>query len=274
LTGIGAIAASRLSVSEHIDVGRHWPTALNAGGAWTAGAWLLFLIAVLFPMAAMIIALKRPLNPKEIWTEFSPQATGSLLIAIVSGIAAFVIALTSAMHRHRGLLAIASVSFLIGPLLLAIALIRIYNHRWLWWIYDSLPLIVMAYIARFGWLALVAGRSTWSRAFRQLRELASLDGANALRVARSIVWPIAWPILAAAGMLVMILSLTEVPATVLLSPQHPQPLIPMMMQWVHLQRNDSMIEAALLLCGMVLVLGIATVLLGCIGRRTIPAKSQ
>ena len=38
-----------------------------------------------------------------------------------------------------------------------------------------------------------------------------------------------WPILAAAGVLVMILSLTEVPATVLLSPQHPQPLIPMMM---------------------------------------------
>ena len=57
-------------------------------------------------------------------------------------------------------------------------------------------------------------------------------------------------------MLVGALSLTEVPATVLLFPQNPQVLTPTLMTWVHMARFDPMIEASLLL--MLAVLGPAS----------------
>ena len=58
-------------------------------------------------------------------------------------------------------------------------------------------------------------------------------------------------------MLVAVLSLTEVPATVLISPLRPQPLVPMLMTWVHMLRYDDMLEGSLMLMSIVLVLGVA-----------------
>src|SRR5438093_10819766 len=108
---------------------------------------------------------------------------------------------------------------------------RLYNRGGLGWIYSAPPVVVMAYVSRFGWVALVAGRSTWSPRWRGLRDLAAVDGAGPVRAAATVIWPLAWPILTAAGVLVMGLSLTEVPATLLLSPQRPPGLTPTLIAW-------------------------------------------
>jgi DNA-binding beta-propeller fold protein YncE len=100
-----------------------------------------------------------------------------------------------------------------------------------------------------------------------LRELAAVDGANAWQTTRYVIWPLAWPILGAAAMFITILSLSEVPATVLISPQRPQMLVPMLMTWVHMLRYDAMIEASLLMAGLVIVLGAIALLLGKVGVR-------
>ncbi|MCY2952391.1 MAG: hypothetical protein NTU53_10485 [Planctomycetota bacterium] len=68
-----------------------------------------------------------------------------------------------------------------------------------------------------------------------------------------------WPINSLCG--------SEVPATVLLSPQRPQMLIPMLMTWVHNLRYDDMLEGSLLLMGVVFVLGSGSMLLAWIGMR-------
>jgi DNA-binding beta-propeller fold protein YncE len=142
-------------------------------------------------------------------------------------------------------------------------------------VYNAMPLVVMAYVARFGWLALIAGNSTWGGGgWRALRDLAAVDGATAFQTARRIVWPLAWPILSAGAALVMILSLSEVPATVLLAPQRPQVLVPMLMTWVHLQRSDVMIEASLLLGLMVLVLAAGAMVLIRLGIRLAPVAPR
>jgi DNA-binding beta-propeller fold protein YncE len=164
-------------------------------------------------------------------------------------------------------LVIGVVSFLIGGQILAIALIRLYNRPWLDWVYNNYPIVVMAYIGRFGWIVLAAAGVTWSNPWRQLRDLAAVDGATSLQTARYVIWPLAWPLLGAAAMFVLILSLSEVPATVLLSPQKPQMLVPMLMTWVHMLRYDAMIEASLLMAGVVVVLGLAAVILGRFGMR-------
>src|SRR5690606_4798649 len=116
------------------------------------------------------------------------------------------------------------------------------------------PMVVIGEVALFGWVALVAGRLTWTAPWRALREIASVDGATAWQVGCYIIWPLAWPICLAAALLVGILSLGEVPAMVLLTPLRPPTIVPWLVQWVHMQRSDEMIEGSLLLLGLVMAL--------------------
>jgi DNA-binding beta-propeller fold protein YncE len=149
------------------------------------------------------------------------------------------------------------VAFLVGGQLLAVALVRIYNRRLLGmddWLYDSPASAVLAYTARFGWIALASGLATHGGGWRSLREQAAIDGAGPLRTMWSVVLPIAWPSLLASGLVIAALALTEVPATVLLAPQT---LVPLLMTWVHMLRFEPMIEASLLMVTLVLLLSLA-----------------
>ena len=144
------------------------------------------------------------------------------------------------------------------------------------WGYDTWVVAVIAYLGRFGWLAVAGGGATRSQPWQELRDIAATDGASTMRIAASVIWPLAWPTLLAGGLLVGALSLTEVPATVLLMPQNPQVLTPTLMTWVHMARYDPMIEASLLMMSSVLLPSLAAVLLTSFGvrvmRRTANAR--
>jgi ABC-type Fe3+ transport system permease subunit/sugar lactone lactonase YvrE len=260
LCATAAVAARKLSALEQMQVG-DWPRALDAPRWLSPLSIALFLLTVAAPIVAMTLSLKRSPNPMRIWNEFSPQVIGSLALAGSAGIVALVVGQLATMRAGKLAGMVAGLTFLVGGQLLAIALIRVYNRAATAWVYDGPAIAVLAYVARFGWIAILAGHSTWGRPWRGVREMATVDGATPLQTASRIIWPLAWPALAAAGVLVMILALTEVPATVLLSPQRPQPLVPMLMTWVHMLRYDAMIEASLLMCAMVLILGAGAVAL-------------
>ena len=129
------------------------------------------------------------------------------------------------------------------------------------------PVPVFAYVGRFGWLALAASRGVWSKPWRELRDMASVDGASSWRTSTGVVWPLSWPTLVAGGLLVGALSMTEVPATVLIFPQNPQVLTPMLMTWVHMARFDPRIEASLLMMAIVLLPALGAVTLTALGVR-------
>ena len=266
LAGVVAWAAGRTTAAETISVGQ-WPRVLDASG-WTVAATLLLLfINVGLPVAALIKALVNPQSLWEIWLAFEPQATGALIVAGIAALLAAVAAFSAAGKWTRGLLVIAGTSFLLGGQLLAIADIRIYNRPGLVWAYDNFPVPVFAYVGRFGWLALAAAVATWSRPWRELRDMAAVDGATSFRAAIGVVWPLAWPTLLAGGLLVGALSMTEVPATVLIFPQHPQVLTPQLMTWVHMAQYDPMIEASLLMMSVVLIPALLAVGLAALGLR-------
>ncbi len=249
LGGAGLWAVAKLSAAEELDAGP-WPQALDAGWGVTALSILTVFVTLLVPIVSMVLSLKRPLDPVRVWRAFSPQVMGSLTLAAIAGALAIVLALAASVRGAKWAVGASLVTFLLGGQLLAIALIRLYNRPGLGWLYDAPPVVVMAYIARFGWLALLAAAATRTRPWRQVRELAAVDGATDGRAALHVVWPLAWPTLAAGALLVGILSLTEVPATVLISPLSPRPLVPLLMTWVHMLRYDDMLEGALLLMGM------------------------
>jgi ABC-type Fe3+ transport system permease subunit/DNA-binding beta-propeller fold protein YncE len=256
----------RISAAEQMSVD-HIPETLAAPVAATVLAWAVVGLTLVAPLFALVFSLKRPLEPMRVFQEFSPQLFGTVLIASMAGVVALILSFCATLRPGRKILVGSVLSFLVGGQILAIVLIRVYNRNGLGWVYDGPLIVVMAYIARFGWLALAAASVTWSTPWRMLRDLAAIDGAGRFQTARSVIWPIAAPILGASAMFVAILSLTEVPATVLLAPQRPQMLVPMLMTWVHMQRYDAMLEAALLMAALVIALGAVALLLAHVGLR-------
>ena len=243
----------RGEVGEQVHVGG-WPRALDAGPAWTLGAWGVVALALGVPVISMWASLSRPFNPLFVWREIQPQAVRSLEYAAAAGGVGLLAAGLCAVARARLATAAAVAGFLIGGQLLAVGLIRLYDRPGLGWVYGGPGIVVMADLGRFAWVALAAGLWTWSRPFAGLRDAASADGATAVQAAARVILPLAWPTLAAAAVLVAALSLTEVPAAILLGPPT---LIPMMISWVHILRFDPMIEASLLI--VLIVLGLSAV---------------
>jgi ABC-type Fe3+ transport system permease subunit len=268
LAGIAAWGASRSSAADALTVG-DWPPTLDASRATVIITLTLILVNIGVPVAALIGSLRTGFHPARMWGEFGPQVQGAMIVASEAALVAAIGAISVGGRWTRGILGMAIASFLVGGQLLAIALIRIYNRPYLAWAYNMSVVPVVAYVGRFGWLAIGAGRSTWSRPWKELRDVASVDGVGTLRTTIYVILPLAWPVLLAGGLMVGALSLTEVPATVLIMPQNPQVLTPTLMTWVHMSRFDPMIEASLLMMGTVLLPAVAAVVLTGIGLRAV-----
>ena len=264
LAGVVAWAAMRTTSAETIAIGQ-WPRVLDCSYWTIALTIVLLLLNVALPVWCLGKSLETLRSPWDIWLAFEPQASGAVLVAGICAALAAIAGFSAAGRWTRGLMLLAGASFLLGGQLLAIADIRIYNRPGLVWAYDNFPVPVFAYVGRFGWLALAASIGTWSRPWRELRDMASIDGANSWHTALGVVWPLAWPTLLAGGLLVGALSMTEVPATVLIFPQHPEVLTPMLMTWVHMAHYDSMIEASLLMMAIVLLPALIAVAMAHVG---------
>lgn len=266
LAAVASRLASRKEDSDELTLGG-WPRVLNA--PWWAGLWSIgvMLLTLGVPVASLLMALRIPLSPTRIWTEFGPEVTGSLIVAALAALLALALALAASVRWPKGGLVLAGLSFLIGGQLLAIALIRLWDRPALDWAYDGWGVPVLAYVGRFGFIALAAARGTWGGRWRDLRTMAEVDGASPARAAMAVIWPMAWPPLLAGALLVGALSMTEVPATILLRPHRPEVLTPMLMTWVHMTRYDPMIEACLLMMTLVLLAWGAILGIGLLKRR-------
>ncbi len=266
LAGYVGRLARGTAVVEAIDLGP-WPRVLNAGLGW----YLLTLVVIAgtlgVPLVALVLALQRRDSLGELLAVYGGTLGGSMFYAGITGLVALLVAASATIVRLRGTVLLSVISFLFGGQMVAIGLIRIYNRPWLEWIYNGWPIAVLAELALFGWLAVVGGRLTWSRPWESIRQMAQADGANAWQSARHVVLPIAWPLCAAAAVLVGVLALSEVPAMVLLQPQRPPTIIAWLVTWVHMQRNDAMIQGSLLLLGMVMVLSALVLLLAWLATR-------
>src|SRR5690606_25342218 len=148
--------------------------------------------------------------------------------------AAFVIALSASLVHVRAGEVVSGLPFLVGGQMVAAALIRLYNCPALGWGYNQRPIALRANLALFGRVAMAGGRITWTRPWRQLREIGAVDGASRWQLGRHVLWPLAWPVCAAAAGLVAILSIAEVPASVLLQVQRPPTIIPWLVTWIHM----------------------------------------
>lgn len=266
LSGLALWMLARSNADGDVDYGPV-PRVLQPSRHWTTAAVAVLLVVLAVPVGALVASHSGPRTLGFVLAEYKPQLVGTLVIALTTAVLAAAVALLGCVRKPRTAIVLAVVSFLIGGQFLAIALIRIYNRPWLSWVYNGMPIIVIAYLARFGWLALMAARGTNGPAHRPLRDMAAVDGATPWQTTTRVVWPIAWPTLVASALLVGVLASGEVPATTLLSPLRPPMLVPSLMTWVHTVRYDPMIEASLLLAFVALSMGVLVALLVWIGLR-------
>ena len=249
---LAAKAAGRFSIGAIVHFA-DWPPVLDAP-IWIAlVAAGLLLLTVGVPIAALIASLRQLDSPAVLSNEFGGPLAGSGLLFIIVALLAALIALSASAFWTRGLLTVATLSFLAGGEILAIALIRIFDRPTFAWVYEAWLLPVLAYLGRFACIALLAARSTWSPAWREIRIQAAHDGAGAMLIARRMIWPLAWPLFAAAALLAGILSLGEVDATATLVTQHPSVMTTVLLTMANASRSNRLAEGSLLAVGLVLV---------------------
>ncbi len=149
-------------------------------------------------------------------------AAVSVVAALVTTAVVLPVAYLTVRHRTRVVGAVNAVitsGFAIPGLVLALALvtmvIRVPALRGL---YQSFPLLVLAYVLHFGAQGLGAAQVAVSGLPRRVDEAARTLGAGRLRRLRTIDLPLLAPGLAAGAGLVLLSTAKELPATLLLAP--------------------------------------------------------
>jgi iron(III) transport system permease protein len=210
----------------------------GSGVARTARPWALgwwrrpaqaFTAAVLglalgFPVASLGYWVWRG---QQVGVDLERLAASTVATVAVSALAAVVtvalavpVGVLAARHRGR-LVRLIEVSTFAGHALpgivVALALV-FFGIRVVPGIYQQLPLLVLAYTVLFLPAAVVAVRSSVALSSPRVEEVARSLGHSPLQVLRSVTLPIAAPGVAAGAALVMLTTMKELPATLLLHP--------------------------------------------------------
>jgi ABC-type Fe3+ transport system permease subunit len=236
------------------DAGHSLQAPVRLGVGVHAVAWMTPTFLLLVPLAALVASLRAMPVLGDVVEAHLPRLIGSARLGLATGLLALAMMVCAQIVRARVAMIVAIASFVVGGQWIAIALIRLFNRNGLFWVYDSDLMPTLAYLSRFAWIGLFAAAVVWRADWRWLREQAQIDGAGSFQLWLRVLLPTSWPLLAAASLLIVGLSMTEVAATTLLAPA--ETMVPMMMSNAHTLSYDPMIEACLLLVGMVMVVSL------------------
>ncbi len=208
--------------SERIALGRwRWPCL--------AGLGLLALLALGVPCGVVAFwgvrgALAGAVGDGAPVAQVAAPAVRSLGVSLAAAGSAVLVSVPIAAWsaRHGGRLArvverLTYAGFALPGLVIALALV-FFAARHAPLLYQTLPLLVLAYVVRFLPQATAATRSAMAQVAPSLEEAARSLGRTPLQVLTSLTLPMILPGLAAGGALVFLTSMKELPATLLLRP--------------------------------------------------------
>ncbi len=159
---------------------------------------------------------------EEIASPFVNTASISVVAALVTVLAVLPLAYLTVRHRSRtaGVLGTFVVAgFALPGLVIALALVFwVLDAAALEGLYQTYPLLIFAYAVHFGAQALRTSQVTVSGVPSRLDEAARVLGAGRVRRFLTVELPLMRPGLAAAGGLVLLSCMKELPATLLLAP--------------------------------------------------------
>ena len=193
---------------------------------WPALAFCLIVVglAVVVPIGTITFWLLRGLAAGEALGLVLDAALNSV---IASGLAAMLAVLASIpvavlAVRHRGLLSsvverATYAGFALPGIVIGLAFVFV-AARFLPAIYQTLPLLLVAYLVRFAPEAVGITRTSLLQVSPRVEEVARTLGRRPGAVLREVTLPIIRPGLAAGGALVFLTAMKELPTTILLAP--------------------------------------------------------
>ncbi|MGI8999647.1 MAG: ABC transporter permease [Candidatus Limnocylindria bacterium] len=193
---------------------------------WPALAFCLLIVAlaVVVPIGTILFWLLRGLAAGEPLTLVLDATLNSVL---ASGLAALLAVLASIpvavlAVRHRGILSAiveraTYAGFALPGIVIGLAFVFV-AARFLPAIYQTLPLLLVAYLVRFAPEAVGITRASLLQVSPRIEEVARTLGRRSGAVLREVTLPIIRPGLAAAGALVFLTAMKELPTTILLAP--------------------------------------------------------
>jgi iron(III) transport system permease protein len=238
-----------------------------AGGARVA-AWAVCGIPILMGFVLPVLFMLRPLAADWSvlpWDRFMAWAFNSLRLGSISAALAVALALALAFSLRRapdpvtrGVVRLASLGYAVPGAVIVVGLLL--PVGWLqqaapasqagYWITATAAGIVWAYLVRFVSVALQSMQSGYARIPASFDDSARMLGTAGLALLARVHWPLLKRSAAAAGLLVFVDVMKELPATLVLRPFDSDTLAVVAYQ---LARDERLGEAALPSLALVLV---------------------
>ncbi len=204
------------------------PRTIVRLGAWRWPAFAfccsVVLLALVVPIGVVTFWLVRGLQSGEplrlVWSAAWNSVYSSALAALLAVLAALPVAIFSVRFRSRWsslFEGITYAGFALPGIVIALALVR-FTAQYTPLIYQTLALLVFAYVLRFLPQSLGAIRSTLLTVSPSMEEAARSLGHSPLHVALRVTLPLIHPGLISGAALVFLTTMKELPATLLLSP--------------------------------------------------------
>jgi iron(III) transport system permease protein len=158
----------------------------------------------------------------SLWTPLANTAVISVIAATVTVAVVLPIAYLTARYRSRAGGAVNAIvvgGFALPGLVIALSMVYwVLQSSAVSFLYQTFPLLVFAYVVHFGAQALRTSQTTVAAVPARMDDAARSLGAGRLRRLRAIDLPLMRPGLAAAGGLVLLSTMKELPATLFLAP--------------------------------------------------------
>jgi iron(III) transport system permease protein len=211
----------------HVPLGRwRWPSL--------AITIVVFGLALVAPLAVLVHWAVRGLTHPGSGTvelrtdlaELGAPAFNTVTVSVVAALVAVALVLPVAYltSRYRSRWGATANAFVVGGfalpgLVIALALVFwVLSATGVGFLYQTIPLLVFAYVLHFGAQAMRASQVAVSTVPRRLDDAARMLGAGRWRRFRTVDLPLMLPGLAAGGGLVLLSTMKELPATLLLAP--------------------------------------------------------
>ena len=237
-------------------------------GARAALAWLVCAVPIALGFVLPVLFMLRPLMlgwGSVAWPQFALWAINSIWLAGLSAAlaTAFALALSFAARSRPSLLTrsamqLSSLGYAVPGAVIVVGLLL--PVGWLqsavpssgvgYWVTGTVLGVVWAYLVRFSAVALQSVQSGYTRIPVNLDDSARMLGTTGLGLLARVHWPLLKRSVAAAGLLVFVDVMKELPATLVLRPFNSDTLAVVAYQ---LARDERLGEAALPALALVLV---------------------
>jgi iron(III) transport system permease protein len=172
------------------------------------------------PVGVLVWWLARAPAFDDVWGPAANSVVVSVAAAAVATLAALPVAILAARYRRRWTGALERAAYAANALpgvVVALALV-FFAARYLPGIYQTLGLLVLAYLVRFFPQALSGTHAALARADPRLEEASRGLGRGPARTLATVTAPLVAPGLLAGATLVFLSTMKELPATLLLRP--------------------------------------------------------